>query len=126
MLSPRIISLCAFLSLLLAISAFAEESLEQRICRILVDEGFENVAAKVDSEDIMITYENRIYRYEISAFNRVIEILETIDLRKKITVIIQRNKIPLICIQCKANSQDITIESTEILSIVVDQKSVSL
>jgi len=126
LLSPRIISLCAFLSLLLAISAFAEESLEQRICRILVDEGFENVAAKVDSEDIMITYENRIYRYEISAFNRVIEILETIDLRKKITVIIQRNKIPLICIQCKANSQDITIESTEILSIVVDQKSVSL
>lgn len=66
---------------------------------LLVREEFENIAVVEDDREILITYENRLYRSELTALEHILQILSSISFENDpqvITLISQHRQMPLI------------------------------
>jgi len=62
----------------------------------LVEEGFENIAVELNMSDIILTYENRLYRHELDAIERIMElIIDNSVEAEKIILIPQNRHVPL-------------------------------
>ncbi|MEM9921765.1 MAG: YjbH domain-containing protein [Bacteroidota bacterium] len=48
---------------------------EQEVISLLEDEGFQNIAVRLDSTTFQLTFENRLYRFEPTAIRRIIELI---------------------------------------------------
>ena len=85
-----------------------ESTLADSLERNLIKKGFENVSVIFEDRNLIITYENRMYRHEMRAIREIMTILSP-SVRKgiKITFIPQNRKISLVAI---------TIPSDEYLS----------
>ncbi|MBN1894326.1 YjbH domain-containing protein [bacterium] len=71
------------------------ESVRDALIRL----GFENVAAYEDSADLAVTYENRIYRYEIKAVREIFKLVPEFQLDgKRLILIPQKRGIPVAAI----------------------------
>jgi len=65
----------------------------------LVREGFENVAVAAQDGRLVVTYENRIYRYEIRALEAVMrQVLPQVPGHQSVTFIPQNRGIPLVAV----------------------------
>ena len=64
----------------------------------LIEQGFENIAIHEDISQVVVTYENRIYRYEVHALQEAIQIVRAYISRKNIVIIIQHKGIPITAI----------------------------
>ena len=72
---------------------------EQQIQTILVEHGFENVAVCTDSNALIVTYENRIFRHEVKAIREVFTLVSGIlESPTSIVLIPQNRGIPLTAI----------------------------
>lgn len=62
--------------------------------------GFENIRVKVNEQDVIIAYENRVYRFDVEAIKEVLKIVvpELKD-EQKIILIPENRKIPIVSIQ---------------------------
>ncbi len=67
---------------------------ENKLTNALVAEGFNNVAVFVENRQVIITYENLVYRYEPDALKEVLRIVcENLEEDYKLVIVIQRRKI---------------------------------
>ena len=73
-----------------------EVPLENRITKLLLNCGFENVKVSLIENDILIQYENRIYRDEIKAIRRIAGLLtQDLDGRENLVLVPYNRTIPL-------------------------------
>lgn len=74
--------------------------LTDTIIRKLVEHGFENVRVNVRDENLIIAYENRVYRFDPEAVKKVLKIV-TPNLKDeyKIILIPENRKIPIVSIE---------------------------
>ncbi len=69
---------------------------ENKLTNALVAEGFNNVAVLVENRQVIITYENLVYRYEPDALKQVYKIADdNIHGVKDVVVVIQKRGIPI-------------------------------
>ena len=79
-------------------------SVNQNLINELVKNGFENIRVKSDKDKIVIGYENRVYRFDVDAVNEIFKIvLPKITEQKKIILIPENRKIPLVIIEADVN-----------------------
>ncbi len=72
------------------------ENLEASITGALVAEGFNNVAVCAEENQLILTYENLIYRYEVTALKEVLRLVcEILEEDYELVIVIQRRKIPI-------------------------------
>ena len=77
--------------------------IKQNIINDLANTGFENIRIKYDQEKIIIAYENRVYRFEIDAVKKVLNIvIPKLNEQKRIILIPQNRKIPVVTIEVSA------------------------
>jgi hypothetical protein len=99
MKSALIISCFIFVTLPVAGLASDESLLADDLKSKLVAHGFENVAVVVEDRQVLVTYENRLYRYEVRAVKEILKIVLPLAQEvTSITLIPQYRKIPLIAI----------------------------
>ncbi|MDH7603981.1 MAG: YjbH domain-containing protein [Melioribacter sp.] len=84
------------LFLLLNLITFGKIKPESKIVDLLTQKGFENVYVRIDSSKLFILFENRIYRYNVEALRKVMNILSEFNEIKMIELIVMQNKVPLI------------------------------
>lgn len=92
-----------FLFLILSFSLLfggSDGLLESTITRTLVDHGFENVATLATDTDVIITYENRLYRSEIEAVSKIFGLVRDLSIKSFVNLILipQNRKVPLVSI----------------------------
>jgi len=88
------------------------DNVEQRILTVLTEEGFENVAVSCKADSIFITYENRVYRYEIMGIKELMNLVsEFIDKHTILVLIPQSHGIPIVALIM--NSKDFVNASQE-------------
>ena len=69
------------------------------IISVLARHGFENVAVIEDTAEVIITYENRIYRFEVRAVQEVLNLLPGLPAPgKKLILIPQKRGIPIVAV----------------------------
>lgn len=91
---------------MMALFAFAlpvfpgdERELTGRLIQHLVGDGFENVAALQAGKELIVTYENRRYRDELTAAREVIAGIQALAREElEVTLLPQNRKIPLVAI----------------------------
>jgi hypothetical protein len=107
-------ALCAFVVkfgmiscfMLAAWPAFGQNDLTERLQSDLVNSGFENVAVLLEDRQLIVTYENRIYRDEIRAAQEVLTILlPALKEGVTVTLIPQNRRIPLAAISFPADQE---------------------
>lgn len=82
--------------------AYYKSENNRKIIDALIQNGYENVRIKSDSNKIIIAYENRVYRFEVFAIKKVIEIIvPLIDDGEDIILIPLNKKIPIVSIAAK-------------------------
>lgn len=59
------------------------EPMEQRAINWLIDQGFENVQVAIQGENLMLSWENRVYRYETLAIATILEKCPLSDISEK-------------------------------------------
>jgi len=71
--------------------------LESTLTRALVDRNFENVAVTTNDKEVIITYENRIYRSEIEAIGIIFAVVNDLSVKSfaNLVLIPQNRKIPI-------------------------------
>jgi hypothetical protein len=80
---------------------------EVKSVEALKKHGFENLAACEDDTELVVTYENRIYRYEIRALHEVLDLIAgAVQSRKKLVLVPQSRGIPIVavCVDMSAGS----------------------
>ncbi|MEG8948037.1 YjbH domain-containing protein [Rosettibacter firmus] len=89
--------------LFLISSVLGSNNLKLQITNSLVEKGFENVSVTINSTDVVITLENRKYRYNVDALTEIMkEILEFKEV-KMITIVFLKNQIPVVSIKYDNN-----------------------
>ncbi len=96
------------------------EMIENRLVR----EGFENVAVAAEDGRWVVTYENRIYRYEIRALEEVMrQVLSQVPGHQSVTFIPQNRGIPLVAVTVATHTegaQDRAFVAASDISLDVD------
>ncbi len=94
LLSYRAIIISQFL--FLTVSGYG---LKEKITRSLIEKGFENVSVKIDSSKLILTIENRLYRYNVDAL--VVVLKEILSYKKfnRIEALVMKNQVPLVSIK---------------------------
>jgi hypothetical protein len=78
---------------------------ERQIQSVLIRNGFENVAVSQDSSEIIITYENRVYRFEVRAIYEVLSLVaKQIGTRTNCILIPQNRGVPLVTVTVDSNA----------------------
>lgn len=80
--------------------------IKEKLTSSLSSEGFENIRVSFQNSDLFLTYENRLYRFEIDGLFKVFEIIDsslTNEEIDKIVVVIQNKQIPVVrvCVKNK-------------------------
>jgi len=74
--------------------------IKQNIINDLINTGFENIRIKYDPDEIIIAYENRVYRFDVDGLREVLKIVvPKLTEQKKIILIPENRKIPLVIIE---------------------------
>ncbi|MDP8241178.1 MAG: YjbH domain-containing protein [Candidatus Hatepunaea meridiana] len=78
---------------------FSDNKPADKIVSLLCSEGFENVAVVLDRDEAIVTYENRIYRWDIRALQEIIRLIAPVLSSKTSLILIpQKRMIPLAAI----------------------------
>jgi len=95
--------------------------------RKLIDEGFENVLVSNSDSTLYVSYENRLYRFEIDAIKKVLELSadELIGF-KRISLIIQNKNIPIVKLETSSNKVMDWLNKKIAPSDFTDELSVSM
>lgn len=94
----------------LQISTFPQDGLKNTLISKLVESGIENIAVSIDDKDILVTYENRIFRNEIEALENLLFSCYQIIEQEKSTdfenlILIPQNKqVPLVSVKISLDS----------------------
>jgi hypothetical protein len=79
-------------------------TVEGRIQSALIRHGFENVAVIQDSASIVVTYENRLYRFEARAIREVLNLVaKEAESSARIVLIPQNRGVPLVAVSVDSN-----------------------
>jgi hypothetical protein len=71
--------------------------LESRIKNIITDKGFENVRVKSDNQILFVEFENRLYRFEVTALFEILKIIkDDAGDFKNIFLLIKNKNIPIV------------------------------
>jgi hypothetical protein len=107
------------------ISAQNQKSGDQEIQAALNKHGFENVAVYQDNADLIVTYENRIYRFEARAAAEVLRCVAGIDsVHAHFVLIPQKRRIPVAAILVDQHSAQSALDGWSIPSGTVVTMSV--
>ncbi len=98
---------------------------ELRITNVLTEAGFENIRVKSDNHTLLIEYENRLYRFEVTALHEIFILIKNeVSNFNSITLIIKNKNIPIVeVIVAKSDLIDwlnkiiTNVEFTELISI---------
>ena len=91
----KIALVSSFLILFFVTNIFSTD--KKVITARLVENGFENIRIKIENTRILISYENRVYRFEVEALSEVLKIVvPLIDDREELILIPLNRKIPII------------------------------
>ncbi len=93
------------LSLIITANVFAGHAeITEKLTSSLSSEGFENIKVSFKDSDLFLTYENRLYRFEIDGLLKVFEIIDsslTNEEIDRIVIVVQNKKIPVVCVSTK-------------------------
>jgi hypothetical protein len=85
------------------LATYPSEKVRSRIVRQLKHTGFENVSVLTGSSLILITYENRVYRYEVRAIKEILDNVAPFMVKNQKIVLIPQNRgVPLVAISVRA------------------------
>lgn len=98
---------------------------ELRITNVLTEAGFENVSVKSDNQTLFIEYENRLYRFEVTALHEIFILIKNeVSNFNSITLLIKNKNVPIV--EVKVGKSDLVdwlnkiisnVEFTELISI---------
>lgn len=117
-LKHRILVLCHFLFL---VSGFHNNSFAQEIncsaslSQKLIENGFENVKLKMDESDLMIAFENRVYRSQARGLAEVLKIISKsscVGANSEVQLILLYQEVPMILIALKLSDYQDFINDT--------------
>jgi hypothetical protein len=84
--------------------AQTQASISQQIQSALSRHGFENVAVLPDGIELIVTYENRIYRYEVRAIREVLQLVaKQVSHPMSLVLIPQNRGIPITAVMADSN-----------------------
>jgi len=87
---------CVSLLIYCNIRAAESDSLKKQ----LISKGFNNVAIVVDNNDLLVTFENSIYRFEPAAIKEVMNLsLPFCIYKSRLIIVVQKNKLPVVAIE---------------------------
>lgn len=89
-----------FISLILSINLFASNSEPiEKLISSLSSEGFENIKIDIQESKLFLSYENRVYRFEIDGLLKVLSIIDkalTDEKIENINIVIQNKNVPIV------------------------------
>jgi hypothetical protein len=102
------------LLVLFPVICFGRENQVDSVSEALMRQGFENVAIYEDTSQIVVTYENRIYRYEVRALREVMKIAASNFSGRNVAIVIQHQGIPITAVigkllQSSGENRDILV-----------------
>jgi len=78
--------------------------LSSLLVRELLNKGYENVRIKIESDRVIVAYENRVYRYDVKAIREVLKIVGSFIVDQKEVVLIPQNrKIPIVAMESEVS-----------------------
>jgi len=78
----------------------SDDGLKETLIQKLSSNGFENLRLKIIDKNVIIAYENRVYRFDVDGVKEVLKIISPeLSADQKITLIPLNRKIPLIVIE---------------------------
>lgn len=91
---------------ILLLTFLAGTASAQGIIERLVDEGFENVRMGSNGNEVVVAYENRVYRYEIQGLREVMEhVMPLANGFEKVTFVPLSRGVPLVSVTVPANQK---------------------
>lgn len=114
-LKEKSIGLIFLFFLSVANFAFSNENkIEKEIAKELTNIGFENVVVLAFLDSILVTYENRVFRYEAKVIQEVLSLLQNYDVYRTYIIIPQNRGIPAFTVLCQKKSDFSNILSVEV------------
>ncbi|OQX98277.1 MAG: hypothetical protein B6I24_05730 [Bacteroidetes bacterium 4572_128] len=98
----KVLKACLLLFAFFSVNIFygtpITNDVSEDITNNLIEQGFENVATVVDGKQVLITYENRAYRFEVKAIKEISKIVMPLikDKYENLVLIVQNCAIPVV------------------------------